>query len=152
MKVFKFMIDIYNDDFGTFRNVYHSLGGIYIQIGNMPFNLRKQLKNHFIVGFIPFGAILMMWCVLYFKSSISWKKASPWTWIMKRSGLSLQLGWWQPTCPKETIFAMLRNKAPFMDVEIVLFQKIDWPIIPLIGYVAHIFTMSLMNISFNCRR
>ena len=57
MKVFKFMIDIYNDDFGTFRNVYHSLGGIYIQIGNMPFNLRKQVKNYFIVGFIPFGAI-----------------------------------------------------------------------------------------------
>src|SRR2546421_10876047 len=55
MKVFKFMIDIYNDDFGTFRNVYHSFGSIYIQIGNMPFNLRKQLKNHFIVGFIPFG-------------------------------------------------------------------------------------------------
>ena len=39
MKVFKFMIDIYNDDFGTYHNVYHSLGGIYIQIGNMPFNL-----------------------------------------------------------------------------------------------------------------
>ena len=39
MKVFKFMIDIYNDDFGTFHNVYYSLGGIYIQIGNMPFNL-----------------------------------------------------------------------------------------------------------------
>src|SRR5256714_6924225 len=54
MKVFKFMIDIYNDDFSTFRNVYHSLRGIYIQIGNMPFNLRKQLKNHFIVGFISF--------------------------------------------------------------------------------------------------
>src|SRR5438132_10745947 len=48
------MIDIYNDNFGTFHNVYHSLGDIYIQIGNMPFNLRKQLKNHFIVGFIPF--------------------------------------------------------------------------------------------------
>ena len=55
MKVFKFMIDIYNDDFGTYRNVYHSLGGIYIQIGNMPFNLRKQLKNHFIIRFTPFG-------------------------------------------------------------------------------------------------
>jgi hypothetical protein len=55
MKVFKFMIDIYNDDFGTYRNVYHSLGGIYIQIGNMPFSLRKQLKNHFVIGFIPFG-------------------------------------------------------------------------------------------------
>jgi hypothetical protein len=39
MKVFKFMIDIYNNDFGMFRNIYHSLGGIYIQIGNMPFNL-----------------------------------------------------------------------------------------------------------------
>ena len=48
------MIDIYNDNFSTFHNVYYSLGGIYIQIGNMPFNLRKQLKNHFIVGFIPF--------------------------------------------------------------------------------------------------
>src|SRR5205085_4317783 len=56
MKVFKFMIDIYNDNFGTFCNVYHSLGGIYIQIGNMSFNLQKQLKNHFIVRFIPFGS------------------------------------------------------------------------------------------------
>jgi hypothetical protein len=55
MKVFKFMIDIYNDDFGTYRNVYHSLGGVYIQIGNMPFQMRKQLKNHFVVGFVPFG-------------------------------------------------------------------------------------------------
>src|SRR6185295_2996083 len=55
MKVFKFMIDIYNDDFGTYCNVYHSLGGVYIQIGNMPFSLRKQLKNHFVIGFIPFG-------------------------------------------------------------------------------------------------
>src|SRR5207237_10659846 len=49
MKVFKFMIDIYNDDFGTFRNVYHSLGVIYIQIGNIPFNMRKQLNNNYIV-------------------------------------------------------------------------------------------------------
>ncbi|CAG8491450.1 306_t:CDS:2, partial [Racocetra fulgida] len=55
MKTFKFMIDIYNDDFGTYRNVYHSLGGIYIQIDNMPLELRQQLKNHFIVGFVPFG-------------------------------------------------------------------------------------------------
>src|SRR5438128_902450 len=54
MKVFKFMIDIYNDDFSTFRNVYHSLEGIYIQIGNMLFNLQKQLKNYFIVRFILF--------------------------------------------------------------------------------------------------
>ncbi|RGB26577.1 hypothetical protein C1646_770273 [Rhizophagus diaphanus] len=40
-------------DFGTFRNVYHSLGGVYVQIGNLPFDKRKQLKNHF--GFVPFG-------------------------------------------------------------------------------------------------
>jgi hypothetical protein len=39
MKTFKFIINIYNDDFGTYRNVYHSLGGVYIQIGNMSFSL-----------------------------------------------------------------------------------------------------------------
>src|SRR5205085_1275429 len=55
MKVFKFMIDIYNDDFGTFRNVYHSLGGVYVQIGNLPFDKRKELKNHFVISFVPFG-------------------------------------------------------------------------------------------------
>ena len=53
--VYKIYIDLYYDDFGTFRNVYHSLGGVYIQIGNMPFNERKLLKNHFILGFVPFG-------------------------------------------------------------------------------------------------
>jgi hypothetical protein len=51
----KIFIDLYYDDFGTFRNVYHSLGGIYIQIGNMPFSLRKLLKNHFVIRFVPFG-------------------------------------------------------------------------------------------------
>jgi hypothetical protein len=29
---------------------------VYVQIGNMPFDLRKLLKNHFIIGFVPFGA------------------------------------------------------------------------------------------------
>ncbi|RGB28985.1 hypothetical protein C1646_796184 [Rhizophagus diaphanus] len=47
--------DLYYDDFGTYRNVYHSLGGVYIQIGNMPFLMRKLLKNHFVIGFVPFG-------------------------------------------------------------------------------------------------
>ena len=42
--------------FETFRNTYHSLGGIYLQIGNMSHKLRKQLKNHFIIGLVPFGA------------------------------------------------------------------------------------------------
>src|SRR5256714_567089 len=55
LPVYKLYIDLYYDDFGTFRNVYHSLGGVYIQFGNMPFNERKLLKNHFILGFVPFG-------------------------------------------------------------------------------------------------
>jgi hypothetical protein len=55
LPVLKLFIDIYYDDFGTYRNVYHSLGGIYIQLGNMPFNIRKQLRNHFVLGFVPFG-------------------------------------------------------------------------------------------------
>jgi hypothetical protein len=53
--VLKFFLDLYYDDFGTFRNTYHSLGGVYLQIGNMPQKLRKQLRNHFIIGLVPFG-------------------------------------------------------------------------------------------------
>ncbi|HEX7870356.1 MAG TPA: hypothetical protein VF455_09595 [Chryseobacterium sp.] len=53
--VFKLFIDLYYDDFGTYRNVYHSLGGVYIQFGNMPIFMRKLLKNHFLLGFVSFG-------------------------------------------------------------------------------------------------
>ena len=53
--VLKLFIDLYYDDFGTYRNVYHSLGGVYIQFGNMPMFMRKSLKNHFVIGFVPFG-------------------------------------------------------------------------------------------------
>jgi len=55
LSIYKLYIDLYYDDFGTFRNVYHSLGGVYIQIGNLPFDKRKQLKNHFVLGFVLFG-------------------------------------------------------------------------------------------------
>ena len=55
LPIYKLFIDLYYDDFGTFRNVYHSLGGVYIQIGNMPLNERIRLKNHFVLGFVPFG-------------------------------------------------------------------------------------------------
>ncbi|PKB96947.1 hypothetical protein RhiirA5_385000 [Rhizophagus irregularis] len=54
-QVLKLFIDLYYDDFGTYRNVYHSLSGVYVQLGNMPFDARKYLHNHFILGFIPFG-------------------------------------------------------------------------------------------------
>ncbi|GBC32371.2 hypothetical protein GLOIN_2v1790940 [Rhizophagus irregularis DAOM 181602=DAOM 197198] len=53
--VYKLFLDIYYDDFGTFRNVYHSLGGVYVQFGNMPARQRKLLKNHFVLGFVPFS-------------------------------------------------------------------------------------------------
>ena len=55
MKVCKLFLDLYYDDFGTYRNVYHSLGGVYVQFGNMPAHQRKLLKNHFVLGFVPFG-------------------------------------------------------------------------------------------------
>ncbi|GBC01149.1 hypothetical protein RclHR1_40880001, partial [Rhizophagus clarus] len=45
LPVYKLFIDLYYDDFGTYRNVYHSLGGIYLQFGNMPSHERKLLKN-----------------------------------------------------------------------------------------------------------
>jgi hypothetical protein len=54
-RVLKLFVDIYYDDFGTYRNVYHALGGIYIQLGNMPFDIRKHIRNHFVLGFVPFG-------------------------------------------------------------------------------------------------
>ena len=56
LPILKIFIDIYFDDFGTYRNVYHSLGGVYLQFGNMPLPFRKQIKNHFLIGFVPFGA------------------------------------------------------------------------------------------------
>src|SRR5947199_7152211 len=56
LPVYKFFLDIYIDKFGPFRNAYHAIGGVYLQIGNMPQELRQKLKNHFLLGFIPFGA------------------------------------------------------------------------------------------------
>jgi hypothetical protein len=55
LPVYKLFLDLYYDDFGTYRNVYHSLGGVYLQFGNLPFNLRKKIKNHFVLGFVFFG-------------------------------------------------------------------------------------------------
>src|SRR5207237_9906629 len=49
-RILKLFIDLYHDDFGTFRTVYHSLGGVYVQFGNMPKEMRRQIKNHFPIG------------------------------------------------------------------------------------------------------
>ncbi|GBB93816.1 hypothetical protein RclHR1_22360002 [Rhizophagus clarus] len=57
MKVYKLFLDIYYDDFGIFRNIYYSLGGVYVQFGNMPAHQRKLLKNHFILRFVPFASL-----------------------------------------------------------------------------------------------
>ncbi|CAG8850254.1 46239_t:CDS:2, partial [Gigaspora margarita] len=53
--VLKLFLDLYYDNFGTYQNVYYSLGGVYIQFGNMPISLRQQLRNHFVLEFVPFG-------------------------------------------------------------------------------------------------
>ncbi|CAB4482093.1 unnamed protein product [Rhizophagus irregularis] len=50
LPIFKFFLDIY------IGNAYHAIGGIYLQIGNMKQELRRKLKNHFLIGFIPFTA------------------------------------------------------------------------------------------------
>ena len=55
LPIYKLFLDLYYDDFGTYRNVYHSLGGVYVQFGNMIANLRKLIKNHFVLDFVPFG-------------------------------------------------------------------------------------------------
>ena len=55
MKHFKIFVDLYYDDFGAFNKAYHKLGGIYIQLGNMNRELRRKLRNHFLIGFVPFG-------------------------------------------------------------------------------------------------
>ncbi|KAF0540772.1 hypothetical protein F8M41_006247 [Gigaspora margarita] len=52
----KIFLDIYIDDFSTYRNIYYSLGGIYLQFGNMALDFKKTIKNYFLIGFIPFGA------------------------------------------------------------------------------------------------
>ena len=54
--ILKIFIDIYLDDFSTYRNVYHSLGGVYLQFRNMLLTFRKQLKNYFLIDFILFEA------------------------------------------------------------------------------------------------
>ena len=53
--ILKIFVDIYYNDFRTYQNVYHSLGGIYIQFDNMPFDIRRHLRNHFVLGFVPFS-------------------------------------------------------------------------------------------------
>src|SRR2546423_730979 len=44
VQVLKIFVDLYYDDFRTFRTSYHSLGGLYIQFGNMLLKLRQKLK------------------------------------------------------------------------------------------------------------
>ncbi|RIB30524.1 hypothetical protein C2G38_2152485 [Gigaspora rosea] len=52
MLVLKFFLDLYYDEFGTFRNMYHSLGGVYLQIDFIkPFIEEvKKLEQGFIIN------------------------------------------------------------------------------------------------------
>lgn len=55
IKVLKIFLDVYWDDFGPFRSVYHALGGVYVIFGNMPLKLRQKIKHNHLLGFVPFG-------------------------------------------------------------------------------------------------
>jgi hypothetical protein len=51
----KLFLDLYADDFGTYKNVYNATGGIYLVIGNLPQVSRQKLRNLFDLGLIPAG-------------------------------------------------------------------------------------------------
>jgi hypothetical protein len=53
--ILKIFLDLYVDDFGPFRSVYHPLGGVYLVLGYMPLDMRQELYNIFLIGFVPFG-------------------------------------------------------------------------------------------------
>ncbi len=55
MSVYKIFLDLYYDDFGIYRSVYHLLGGVYLQFENMSAHQRKLLKNYFVLRFVSFG-------------------------------------------------------------------------------------------------
>lgn len=74
LPIYKLFLDMYYDDFGTYCNVYHSLGGIYIQFENMLANLRKLVKNHFIISFVPFGGSFDEFILLFIKELKKFKK------------------------------------------------------------------------------
>ena len=46
---------IFLDDFGLYRNAYHSLGGLYLQPANLDQASRFTLQNMFVLMLIPFG-------------------------------------------------------------------------------------------------
>ena len=43
LETLKIFLDMYYDDFGAYRNVYHAVGGVYIVIGNLPLEMRQKL-------------------------------------------------------------------------------------------------------------
>lgn len=56
MKYLKFFLDLFVDNFGPYRNVYHMLGDVYLAIGNLLLQLQQLIRNNFLLGFVPFGA------------------------------------------------------------------------------------------------
>src|SRR5208282_1906245 len=55
MRTLHLFLVIFFDEMGAYRHTYHSLGGCYLSIGNLPFKLRKLLRNVMLLGFVPFG-------------------------------------------------------------------------------------------------
>ena len=55
LQTLQLFLDLYFDDFGLFRNVYNTVGGVYLVIGNLPQELRQKIRNNFDLGLIPAG-------------------------------------------------------------------------------------------------
>ncbi|GES94535.1 hypothetical protein GLOIN_2v1487024 [Rhizophagus clarus] len=72
--VYKLFLDIYYDDFVTFRNVYHLLRDVYVQFENMPTHQRKLLKNHFVLEFVPFGGNFNEFMLLFISEMKEFKQ------------------------------------------------------------------------------
>jgi hypothetical protein len=53
MKVKIIFLDLYLDSYGAFNRVYYSIGGLYVTLGNLPFQLRQSADNLHIWGLVP---------------------------------------------------------------------------------------------------
>jgi hypothetical protein len=53
LETLKIFLDLYYNDFGAYCNIYHAISGVYIIIGNLSLEIHQELRNIFLLGFIP---------------------------------------------------------------------------------------------------
>ena len=87
MLIYKLFIDLYYDNFETFRNIYHLLKGVYIKFENMSTYQRKLIKNYFIFRFILFGDDFNKFLKLFISKMKKFEKEK----IIKVNGQNTQI-------------------------------------------------------------